>query len=142
MNGKSMLFAAGLLAMLPLAPAATQDDEDYEPRRCISLAVIDHTEVIDDQTVVFHMKNGDIFLNHLDRTCPTLAPGEVFSYRTASRQLCSVDFITVHPDFPRAGGISCRLGMFQPTDEGLLAILKGEEEEAEISVTPIEVEEE
>lgn len=130
----------GLLSVLPLATAVSQDN-DYEPRRCIRLAIIDHTEIIDDQTVVFHMKTGDILINRLDRTCIGLEPGEVISYRTSSMQLCSSDLITVNPDFPRAGGVSCRLSRFTPADEDLLAILRGEEEEAEIIVTPIEVEE-
>jgi len=130
--------------LLTLTSTDAQDgDDSQEPVRCVALSRIDRTEVIDNQTVAFFMRGRDIFLNRLDVECPRLDHERRFSYRTSTGQLCAIDRITVieNTGFGLGAGASCGLGMFVPTTEEALAMLKGEEEPAEITVEDIEVEE-
>jgi hypothetical protein len=103
---------------------------------------IDHTEVIDNRTIAFYLRGGDILLNRLSRACSGLEDEQRFSHRTTGNQLCSADLITVLHSF--AGGLtpgaSCPLTMFEPTNEDVIAMLKGEDEDrGEVTVTEIEV---
>lgn len=143
MKRSAKLSVLWILLALPLASAWAQESAE-EPVRCIQTTRIDRTEVIDDQTVVFYMRGRRIYVNHLDRACPGLDSGRPFSYRTTNSRLCSVDTITVleQSAFGLIPGFTCGLGQFEPADEEVIALLKGEEEEAEITVVPIEVEEE
>jgi len=145
MNARTRLLLLLSLSQLLTASAMSQGADDEEPVDCVTLAQIDRTEIIDDERIAFHMRNGDIYLNQLRRKCVGLEPGARFSYRTSSSRICRVDLITILEDFPRAftRGASCSLGAFAPIDEEMLAVLKGEEapEEGEVSVVPIEVEE-
>lgn len=135
-----------MLLLLPLAMANAQDDAgepvDRSETRCIRVSAIDRIEIVDDRNLAFHMRNGDIYLNRLDRACRGLDRGRPYSYRASGGRLCSVDAISMIDDrpFDLTSGSSCGLGEFSPIDEESLAILKGEEEEAEITVVPIEVE--
>jgi hypothetical protein len=142
MRRSSRLSVFWVLLSLPLAPAWAQETAD-EPVRCIQSTRIDRTEVIDDRTVVFYMRGRRIYVNHLDRACPGLDRGNPFSYRTTNSRLCNIDTITVleRSAFGLIPGFSCGLGEFEPADEEVIALLKGEEEEAEITVVPVEVEE-
>ena len=137
----SIALTGSLLLVLPSTDA--QDGDSQEPVRCVALSRIDRTEVIDDRTIAFFMRGRDIYINHLDVECPRLDRERRFSYRTSTGQLCSIDTITVieNTGFGIGPGVSCRLGMFVPTTEEALAILKGDEEPAEITVEDIEVEE-
>jgi hypothetical protein len=89
---------------------------DGEPVDCILISQILQTRVLDDQTIDFVMRNGDVFRNTLPNRCPQLGFEEAFGYQTSIPQLCSVDIITVVQTGggPRRGA-SCGLGRFQPT---------------------------
>jgi hypothetical protein len=132
----SLLLAGSSLAW-------SQEIGDDEPRRCLTLIRVDYTEVIDDRHIAFHMRGSDIYVNELERRCPGLRQNTPFSYRTSTGQLCRVDSITVLENlgFGMREGATCGLGMFVPIDEDALAMLKGEEAEAEIEVEDIEVDE-
>lgn len=137
-----LLLTACLPALLVPATTSSQEDEDDGDSTCVTTRIIDRTEILDNHTIVFHMRGGDIFLNRLDRTCRGLTPRSTFSYRTASSRLCASDSITV---IERAGprfesGATCGLGIFESIHEETLAMLKGEEPDAEVRVIPIEVE--
>lgn len=134
----SIRAAAILAAALCSAPAVAQDDEDAEgapfdrtPEDCIPASRIDSTEVIDDNTIVFHMRGRDeVYVNYLPRRCPNLAREDRFTYRLRSTQLCSVETITVIEDFGFRPGFTCRLGDFYPVTvaevEELKRIAEGE----------------
>lgn len=143
MNTGARLLILFLLSQLAVATAIAQSDEDGE-RRCLRLNVIDRTEIIDDQTIAFHMRNDDIYLNRLRRTCNGLDRNRPFSYSARTGQLCASDSINVleYTAFGLQRGMSCSLGRFQPIDEDVLAVLKGEEQEAEVIVTTVEIEDE
>src|SRR5690606_17824151 len=88
-SGVVVLFASSLLPAQDgeraqpgsRAPVATNgaaprnaDDEFFprNPTRCISTTRLDRTEVVDNETVLFYMRGGDIYRNRLSRSCPGL----------------------------------------------------------------------
>jgi hypothetical protein len=114
-----------LLACLGLSlPAAAElkvlneslDMVSGPPEQCVRLASIDHTEVIDDQNILFYMKGKDIYRNHLPYPCSGLRINDTFMYRTSLNQLCNVDIITVLDNigFGFSPRNSCGLGHFYP----------------------------
>lgn len=86
-----------------------------EPKSCIMRSQIRSTNVIDDRTIDFKMRNGDIYRNTLPNKCGGLGFEEAFSYRTSTNRLCNVDIIRVLDN--TAGRIetrgACGLGKFQ-----------------------------
>lgn len=89
-------------------------------RKCLGLSEIDSTQIVDDGTILFRMRNGDIYRNVLPRECPTLKDRDQFSYRLTTARLCSTDVITVLEErgFALASGASCSLGSFEPISAG------------------------
>jgi hypothetical protein len=74
---------------------------------------------VDEDTILFYARNGDVYRNDLPHACPSLEFEDRFMYRTALTQLCDVDVITVLDDvgFGFMPGASCGLGKFQPIGE-------------------------
>ena len=93
--------------------------------RCVSLSRIRRTDIIDDETIVFYLRGGDIFINSLPRTCPGLERNDRFMYEVNQTRLCSTDWITVIEGFgvSRQRGFTCRLGEFSPITEEALAVM-------------------
>jgi hypothetical protein len=132
MNGRhpTLLRTRPIVATLSLAFATfssapfalrAQDGDGASDgvKRCVSLRQIDHTKVIDEVTVLFFLKGGDVMRNDLPRNCPRLMSENTFTYRTSIEQLCDSDTITVLDDVG-AGfipGATCGLGEFQPITE-------------------------
>jgi hypothetical protein len=85
------------------------------PMNCVQTNQIRSTRVIDDQTIDFEMRGGELLRNTLPNRCPGLGFERAFSYRTSINQLCSVNIITVvvQGGGPQIGA-SCGLGQFQP----------------------------
>jgi hypothetical protein len=106
----SLAFGAVAVTASGLAYA-----DDGAVRSCIALSSIDRTEIVDDGTILFHMRNGDVYRNVLRHECPTLKNRDQFAYRVNAAQLCSTDLITVLDrnalGFTR--GPSCSLGSFE-----------------------------
>jgi hypothetical protein len=126
------LFSLGLV--VPATAEEKKMNEELElvsgpPEQCVSLARIDRTEVIDDQNILFHMRGGKIYRNHLSHRCPGLGFHESFMYRTSLSQLCNVDIITVLNDigFGFSPGPSCGLGLFYPVTKEDVRELKERE---------------
>jgi hypothetical protein len=118
------LSAAVLGAAVLAPPAGAQDPTDMI--NCISLARVDRTEVVDDNTILFYMRSGEIYRNVLSHRCPGLGREETFMYRVTTSQLCNVDVITVL-DRVGAGfmpGASCGHGNFNPIIEAAVEELK------------------
>lgn len=144
MTRQFLLLAASLLTQIPLASTSPQAAEGDEPVSCIGLSSIRRTEIIDDKNIAFFMRNGDVYLNRLDRACVGLRRDQPFSYRTSIGQLCNVDVITVLEDYGLGltRGAACGLGMFEPSDKETLEALKARingEEQPEITVKSIPV---
>jgi len=107
------LFAAGcstatkreLAEIKPIGPEV----------RCLQTQDIRSTNVIDDQTIDFITRRGDVFRNRLPFMCPQLSIQRSFTYTTSINQLCSVDIINVIiQGQAMTGGASCGLGLFTP----------------------------
>ena len=111
----SLAFGAVAATVSGLASA-----DDGAVRSCIALTSIARTEIVDDGTILFHMRNGDVYRNVLRHECPMLKNRDQFAYRVNAAQLCSTDLITVLDrnalGFTR--GPSCSLGSFEPVSSG------------------------
>jgi hypothetical protein len=115
-------LAVALLAAASLTGTVAQENEgggEDEPLRCLSMASIRSTRVVDDQTVLFFHGRGRVYVNRLERACVGLARNGKFTYEvhTGARhaRLCETDSITV---LERTGrGFNCGLGMFEPISQ-------------------------
>ena len=83
---------------------------------CIPTYRIDHTEVLDDSTILFHMVDRSVWKNTLSFPCPDLKFEGGFQYATDIDQICSnLQTIRVvnQGGGPRFGAV-CQLGTFTP----------------------------
>jgi hypothetical protein len=140
-----VLLAVGQLGFTAVR-GQNDDVESFDrtPVNCIQVNRIRRTEVLDDQTILFSMRGGRNFLNHLPQECPTLEREGRFMYQTTGGQLCRIDTITVMERFG-AGlgrGFTCRLGHFHPVTAEEIEELKELEEgggRSEIEAEPVEL---
>lgn len=92
-----------------------------ESKLCLRTRSIKRTEVLDDYTILFHMRGKEYFVNRLSHRCYGLGFHKSFGYTLSTSLLCNVDIITVLES--TGTGISCGLGDFeelipaQPTEE-------------------------
>lgn len=103
-----------------------------ESEMCIHTSHLNHTEIIDAQTILFHMNGKKTYINRLPNRCPGLSFHKAFSYKTRVNKLCSSDIIRVFQgDY---FGAACGLGRFEEYDaeaaeaaekEGALDLAKG-----------------
>lgn len=122
-------LSSTLLLIAALGPVEAQQDSpdvleieplpDQPPERCLLSNRISGTAVVDDRTVLFYMRTGEVYRNTLPRDCLRLKRNDRFTYETFSNQLCSKDTITV---LERSGanytrGATCRLGEYFPISE-------------------------
>lgn len=113
------LFAALAAIAVWLTPAmslAAEGKDKAGPNggekiQCVPLYMINQTRVLDDKTILFEMKNGDVWRNELPFACHGLKREDRFSYKTSTGQLCSMDIITVLPTMGIPGP-TCGLGEF------------------------------
>ena len=109
-------------AACALGSAGAQDDDpviDRTPRDCLSTNRIDRTKVVDDQTVLFYLRGGDVYQTILPRDCPGLERNDRFMYSSFGGRLCDTDTITVLENFGGRfdRGFTCRLGSFHQISE-------------------------
>ena len=127
MRLQTTIIIASALAAGSIAFAAEKasGDDKYEirtigePKNCVLRSNIRSTDVIDDQTIDFVMRNGDIYRNNLPSKCSGLGFEEAFSYKTSTNRLCNVDIIRVLDT--TAGRLdtrgACGLGKFQQIEK-------------------------
>lgn len=110
-----LTLAISMAAVSPTLLAADKGTAGEE--RCIPINQIQRTEVVDDQNVLFYMRDKQVYNNHLPQRCTGLAMAKAFKYATAQSQLCNVDIISPlgHTTGEVVPGASCGLGMFVPT---------------------------
>ena len=98
-------------APAPAAPTAAAP----QGQSCVELTRIREAKVIDDRTIDFYLRDGQVLRNQLPNQCPQLGFEKAFSYSTSLTKLCSTDIITVIQTGggPRTGA-SCGLGSFVP----------------------------
>lgn len=120
---------AYLLPLVVALPALGQDGKDADeaafdrtPQDCVLTSSIDETDAVDDQNLIFYMRDKKVYRNHLPRKCPGLERNNRISYTIqGGRRLCSINTITVLEEgFGFGGplgfreGFTCRLGEFVP----------------------------
>jgi len=138
-RGAVILAMLGFGASVPGIALAQDDDEIYPPdesvvaERCVSLARLRSTEVLNDRNILFHMRGKKIYRNVLPRRCPTLQSNRSFSYRATINRLCDNDLITVLMDggLSQMPGATCPLGKFYPVTEAEVEALRNEIETVE-----------
>ena len=117
MRRASALAASALFASLAScsAPAGSTQDAHAGPSGSICLrdGDIDHTRVVDDQTILFFMHGQTVYRNRLDRRCVGLRnDSRGFSYEPTdpgSNSICSnLVIITTNTDHN-----VCSLGAFE-----------------------------
>ena len=137
--------------MLLFAPSAQADEHEDDgsagrpegAELCVSIPAIRKTRIVDDQTIIFYMRGGDLFINRLPRRCNGLARGDGYSYETSLTRLCNTDIIRV---LQRFGGAfprpttSCGLGFFQPTTSEAIELLLDEPPEVDPEAAEPELE--
>jgi hypothetical protein len=121
----------GVLTALSMmtGPALSAEADDDGAMRCIDLRRIDHTQVVDNQNILFYMRGDTIYLNRLSHPAPGLDRNQPFMYKTSLGQLCNSDFITVLErwGFGLTEGASSSLGKFMAIDEARAqALISGE----------------
>lgn len=122
----------GILGVVPAlssiaAPAESAVTPEAKPAACLHLVRIDHTRVVDNQNILFYMRNGDVYLNKLDHRVPGLRPNRPFMYRSSVGAICRNDSITVLEDwgFGFTAGATGGLGDFQRIDQAQANSLTG-----------------
>ena len=75
---------------------------------CINGSDIDSTSVPDDNTIIYHLRNGQVWKNTLKATCPQLKFEHAFTEVIRASQICAnAQMIRVHET-----GSICALGDF------------------------------
>jgi len=77
-------------------------------RPCVSIARIERSEIVDNQTIRLHLTDGTIIRSRLPSPCFGLKMQGGFAFRTSTDQLCELDVIHVL----RPSGGACALGTF------------------------------
>jgi len=120
------MTAAGTALLLGCAPTPSDLADERalaearpigEPIDCLLTTEIRDTQVRDEATIDFNLRNGQVYRNRLPDSCPGLGFNGAFSYRPAISRLCSIDTITVL----NSGGVpgpTCGLGSFQRVEAG------------------------
>ena len=103
----SALLASSALALSAAVPVQAQSTRDGNV--CLNVTEILRSQAVDNQTIVYHMKDGKVWRNTLAAPCPELVSFSAGSYaqKMHTDYLCGyTQTITV------ASGMVCRLGGF------------------------------
>jgi hypothetical protein len=101
--------AAGLFAAAGAAGAQAPWTEHVGQHTCLWTYNIDHTHVVNPRTLLFYMKDGNVWRNDLKGACPGLK-FHGFTYVTRSDQICGPE---IGIRVLRTGEV-CSLGEFRP----------------------------
>lgn len=96
------LFYSGVMAQTKAEQYLGQKEN------CVEVARIKETRILDDQTVLFEMRGGPIYINRFPVKCAGLKVAGGFGYATSFQKLCKQDRIKVTG---RAGS-QCPIGEF------------------------------
>ena len=97
--GAALVLAVSAPAEVPAPPA--------QPSLCISARNIQRTEVQDDRTILFHMRDGKVFQNRLRQICPMLKTSPWTQVLHSDQVCANQQFIHVTQT-----GDTCALGDF------------------------------
>lgn len=102
---------------IPLADDATVKLTG-EPQRCITMSQLDHSDVIDDYTIDFHVGR-KVYRNRLPNKCSGLKSEDRILIDNRTGSLCSREVVYTLQDFggQLTRGVPCSLGEFQPIEK-------------------------
>ena len=104
-------LAGAALMLASSAAVGVQAPDSSPPSVCLNVRNIQRTEVQDDRTILFHMRDGKVWQNKLRRVCPMLKTSP-YTQVLHNDQVCSnQQFIHVAQT-----GDTCTLGDFTPVD--------------------------
>ena len=105
-----LLFMCGaLFVLLVSSGGVAQAPASAPPTGCLNVQDIQRTEVQDDRTILFHMRDGRVWQNRLRQICPMLKTSP-WTQVLHSNQVCAnQQFIHVIQT-----GDTCSLGEFSP----------------------------
>lgn len=83
------------------------------PKMCLDTSRIKETLILDDQTILFKMYGGALYLNRLPIRCHGLKLSNGYSYSTSIAKICKQDSITTLSTGSGIGTV-CALGEFWP----------------------------
>lgn len=86
--------------------------EEAETRNCLPISHIRRIETVDNQTLVFHMRGKDKYVNHLPYRCSGLKRNS-FIHETSLNSYCDLDIISVVDLRIGMRMGSCPLGKFE-----------------------------
>ena len=104
------LFALLLSAMVLLAASVPQYTEAAAPSGanvCLNSRDVDHTQVLNDKAILFHLRDGAIWRNDLRTACPMLSVSPYSEKLTTDLICANQQFIHV-----ALTGDDCALGTF------------------------------
>jgi hypothetical protein len=97
--GAALVLVVSAPAEVPAPPASSS--------LCINARNIQRTEVQDDRTIVFHMRDGKVWQNRLRRICPMLKTSSYTQVLHSDQVCANQQFIHVTQT-----GDTCSLGDF------------------------------
>ena len=87
--------------------------EEEKQRHCLNISQIDRIEVVDNQTLVFHMHGDTDYINHLPYRCHGLKNNALL-HETSLNSYCDLDVISAIDTTIGMRLSSCPLGKFEP----------------------------
>ena len=108
MHSLALTMAAALGLAFCTSPALADAAPAAAPH-CINIAQIDHTQIVDDQTILFHLRGGVTLRNTLQDKCVGLRmANRGFTYVVRADEVCgNLQSIRVNDN-----GAICELGPF------------------------------
>ncbi len=102
-------LAAGVAVALASATVPVQAQSGGSPSSvCLDPQQIRSTQIKDNKTILFQMRNGDVWTNTLVAECPGLKSGQSISQMVTTNRICSFRQ-SFSSNF---SGAMCRLGAF------------------------------
>jgi hypothetical protein len=116
----TLLFTAAPCAALTPAERLARFEATFAPTgettRCLSLAALDHTRIIDDRHILFRVGVDTHYVNVLPRPCRGLSHRDALVIDSRNGRLCDVDWVrAVDSALPFGFGLrgpACGLGEF------------------------------
>jgi hypothetical protein len=109
---KLVISTLAAVAAATAAGAWADPPTSADPSQCISVIQIDHTEVPDDSTILFHLRGGRILKNALPQKCVGLRMStRGFTYSAGSLDEVCGNLQTIRVNDT---GSICMLGPFTP----------------------------
>lgn len=113
------VMATALFMPLALAEQDTVSGAEAGDRRCLPISHIRRIEIIDDNTLHFHMRGDQHdYLNRLPHRCSGLKSHGTFMHSTSTSNYCDLDTITVLDTSLGMRLGSCPLGRFETVERG------------------------